>query len=283
MSVFFTVLTQPMINILTILYHYIPDLGVGIIILTVFIKLILFYFNWKSLKSQKEMRDLQDKMNKIKETIPDQEKQAEEIMKIYKQGKVNPLSSCLPLIIQLVVLIALIKTLNGFMLNQVNIGGGNIREIKEVLYAPVSRLIGDFNINYISFGFLNLTQKALSSFPSATSFVGIGLALLAGITQFLQTKLTNNLNGTTKKKKDEKELTQEEQITNSLNTQMLYVFPALTIWMGMSFPIGITLYWVISTVFSVLQQLLLNSMQKKEKNNTSNVNEKKIIDIEKQE
>lgn len=281
MSVFFTVLTQPLINILTILYHYIPDLGVGIILLTIFIKTILFYFNWKSLKSQKEMKDLQNRMNEIKETIPDQEKQAEEIMKIYKEGKVNPLSSCLPLIIQLMVLIALIKTLNGFMFNQINVGGGNIKEIKDVLYAPVLRLIGDFNLNYVSFGFLDLTQKALQSFPSATSFVGIGLAVLAGVAQFLQTKLTN---GTTKKTSADKnkELSKEEQLTNSLNKQMLYMFPLLTVWMGMSFSIGITLYWVISTVFSILQQLLLNKIQKKGPK-VNNNSDHTIIDIKKEE
>ena len=61
-DLFFSILTQPMINALTALYHAIPDLGIGIILLTLVIKIILFPLNWKSIKAQKQMKDIQQKL-----------------------------------------------------------------------------------------------------------------------------------------------------------------------------------------------------------------------------
>jgi len=274
-DIFFTILTQPMINILAFLYHIIPDLGIGIILLTLIIKVILFPLNWKSIKAQKEMKNIQEKVNDIKTRVTDKEKQAIEVMNLYKQEKVNPFSSCLPLILQLVILIALINALNGFMIGHIKVSG-EIRQIKEVLYPFVSNLVGNINFSYIAFGFLDLTKKATSNLGSVTGIAGIILAVIAGVAQFFQTKMmTPNTTPSNANPNDK-----ESQLTGALNKQMLYMFPVLTIWMGLSFAIGITLYWVVSTIFSIIQQaIILDMHEKNDKNKSNNSGDKKIIDI----
>ena len=272
--IFFTLLTQPMINILSFLYHIIPDLGIGIILLTLIIKVILFPLNWKSIKYQKEMKIIQEKVNDIKIRVTDKEQQAIEVMNLYKKEKINPFSSCLPLILQLVVLIALINALNGFMAGHIS-ASSITYQIKDVLYPFVSNLIGDLNIKYVAFNVLDLTKKAVNG--NSYNFFGIGLAVIAGVAQFLQTKMMtpattpNNANPNDK----------ETQLTGALNKQMLYVFPALTIWMGLSFPMGITLYWVVSTIFSIIQQAIILHMHKDNKPSSRGTSDKQIIEIEK--
>lgn len=273
-DLFFSLLTQPMINILTVLYHFIPDLGIGIILLTLIIKVVLFPLNWKSIKSQKEMKAIQEKINEIKLRVTNQEQQAIEIMNLYKQEKVNPFSSCLPLILQLVILIALINTLNSFMSGHVKVAE-TVVQIKDVLYPFVKNIVGNFNINYVAFGFLDLTKKATDNINSLTGVAGISLAVIAGLAQFLQTKMMAPATTPSNNNPEDK----EAQLTSALNKQMLYIFPALTIWMGLSFSIGITLYWVVSTVFSIIQQAII--LKAHDKNNKPE--NKKIIDIQKSE
>src|SRR3989338_6616349 len=116
------ILVYPLLNLLVFFYNFIPDIGVVIILVTVLVRLALLPSFHKSLKHQKALQDLQPKMNEIKEKHKDdKEQQAKAMMELYKVHKVNPLSSCLPLLLQLPLLIALyqvcIRSLDGSKLN----------------------------------------------------------------------------------------------------------------------------------------------------------------------
>src|SRR3990167_1482780 len=114
-ELFNTLLTQPLFNLMVFLYNFIPgkDLGVSIIIMTFLIKLVLYPLASQSIKSQKALQELQPKMNEIKKKHKDdREAQARAMMELYKNEKVNPLSSCLPLLIQLPFLIAVFHVFN---------------------------------------------------------------------------------------------------------------------------------------------------------------------------
>ena len=103
---------QPILNLLVWLYDVIPghDIGVAIILLTIIIKLVLLPLSKKSIESQKSLRDLQPKMDEVKKRYPDsKEEQSKAMMVLYKENKINPLSSCLPLLIQLPFLWALYR------------------------------------------------------------------------------------------------------------------------------------------------------------------------------
>ncbi|HPO11294.1 MAG TPA: YidC/Oxa1 family membrane protein insertase [bacterium] len=266
-----------MINFLTAIHGILPqiDFGIAIIILTILIRLILFPLNWKSIKIQKKMSIVQEKMNQIKNTVKDQEQQAMQIMNLYKTEKVNPFSSCLPLILQLIVLIGLINVLNGYMAGQIKING-QMQPLENAIYKNISFIKKDYvYFNKTAFGFLDLTQKAIAKDKTTNATIyniyGIILAIMSGILQYIQTKMI------TPKKIPSVEGTKEDNITNAMNAQMLYILPIMTIWIGLSFPMGLTLYWIISSILSIIQQ----AIALKSSDNNKQDRENKIIDIQK--
>ncbi|MFC1721839.1 YidC/Oxa1 family membrane protein insertase, partial [Patescibacteria group bacterium] len=112
MTIYNEVLYKPLFNALVFFYNLVPweywAIGLAIIMLTVILKAALYSMSAKSIIAQREMQKLQPKMNDIKAKYKnDKEKQSREMMKFYKENKINPFSSCLPLLIQLPILIAL--------------------------------------------------------------------------------------------------------------------------------------------------------------------------------
>jgi YidC/Oxa1 family membrane protein insertase len=211
-------------------YHYIPDIGVCIILLTVLIRLVLLPSFHKSLKHQRALQQLQPKMQQIKEMHKDdQEKQAAAMMELYKVHKVNPMSSCLPLLIQIPILLALyrvfIQSLNG-----------------QELHGLYSFVVNPGTINPMFLHFLNLSVKG-----------NYYLAGLAAILQFLQTRMSQN-----------KQSQAGDQTTRLLNNYMMYLLPAMTFFLGVQFPAGLALYWVTTTLFGIGQQYYILRREAKE-------------------
>src|SRR5680860_1434408 len=107
-----TIFYQPVLNLLVFLYNITPfnDFGVAIILLTIIIKLIFWPLGSKAIKSQKALQDLQPKIDQIKKQYKDDKTESsKKIMELYKENKVNPFSSCLPLLIQLPFLWAVFR------------------------------------------------------------------------------------------------------------------------------------------------------------------------------
>lgn len=231
MQAFFqAILYQPIFNGFVALYNLIPDVGIVVLIITVIIKLILYPLTSSSIKSQKALTDLQPKMEALKkEHKGDQQKIAQETMKLYKENKVNPLSSCLPLLIQLPILIALYYVLQRALSDNVSF---------DLLYPFVSQPDG---IKTISLGFIELGK------------VSPVLAILAGGAQFWQAKMMS----TKRPPKEAGVGGKDEGMASMMNKQMLYMMPVLTVVIGFQLPGGLTLYWFLSTLFTALQQLVV--------------------------
>lgn len=239
MNIFFTILYQPLFNLLIWFYNVIPgnDIGLAIIGLTAFIRILLLPLSGASLKSQKALQDLQPKVEEVKQrTKDDKEAQAKELMALYKQEKVNPLASCLPTIVQLFILIALYQVLSA----------GLHSESLEGLYGFVSN---PGRLDAISFFGIDL---AVANIP---------LAVLAGIVQFVQAKMM-----ITKRLPPQvtgKEGSKDEQMMTSINRSMLYMMPVMTVLIGARLPGGLALYWLVSNLFMVGQQWIV--LRKKSK------------------
>lgn len=108
----FTVLAKPMLHALKFFYGYIPNFGIGIIIITVVLKILFFPLTHKSYKSMKDMSKLQPKMAALKEKFKnDKDGLNKAVMELYREHKVNPLGGCLPMIVQIPVFFALYKAL----------------------------------------------------------------------------------------------------------------------------------------------------------------------------
>lgn len=239
---FHTIFYEPILNLLVFLYNTVPgnDLGLAIIFLTIIIKIILLPLSKKSIKSQKALQELQPKIEEIKKKHKgDKEGMSRAMMQLYKQNKVNPFSSCLPLLIQLPFLFAVFRVFRDGLAN------GALDNVYSFIYRPES-------INYISFGFLDLSQK------------NFYIAILAGLAQFWQSRMM-----ITKKPPVKSKGAQDENIMAAMNKQMLYMMPIFTVFIAMSFPAGLALYWLITTLLTGVQQVFLFKTKKeafKEKN-----------------
>lgn len=230
-QLFNTIFYDPIYNLLILFYNFIPghDIGVAIIVLTVFIKLILFPLNLKSLKSQKSLQDLQPKLDELKTKFKDnKEEMTKAMMELYRNEKVNPFSSCLPVLIQLPFLIALYRVL----LSGLSSSGF------EALYPFVTN---PGQINSVAFGFLNLSESQ-----------NIILCLLAGASQFLQGKMMITKQPPKTASKDPG--SKDEAMLGMMNKQILYFMPAVTVFIGYSLPCGLVLYWLVMNLLTIFQQ-----------------------------
>lgn len=224
-ALYHLIFLNPTFNALIGLYNLVGDMGVAIILLTIVVRMIIFPVTIRSLKSQKALQGLQPKLAALKEKHKgDKQALAKATMELYKQEKVNPASSCLPLFIQLPVFIALYQAMK--------IGLEN--KGMESLYHFVER---PEMIQAVAFGFLNLAKAS------------IPLAILAGLSQFWQGKMLSQQKPAVKSAGSK-----DEDMLAVMNKQMVYVMPVMTVVIGASLPGGVILYWLVTNLLTVAQQ-----------------------------
>jgi len=225
-------LYQPLLNILVLLYEYIPghDFGIAVIILTLLIRFLFYPLGIKAIKSQKALSEIQPKVKEVQEQYKDdKEKQAKEIMALYKRENINPFSSFLPLLIQLPVLIALYRVFwHGFQAEQM---------VNLYSFMPLPGQINTFFL-----GILDLAAPSLF------------LAVLAGISQFIQVKMTIP--------KFKKKKGKQSDFSQIMQKQMQYFFPIFTVIILLRLPAAIGVYWLTTTLFTIIQQYFILKKQK---------------------
>jgi YidC/Oxa1 family membrane protein insertase len=228
MAQFFnTIFYHPIYNLLIFLYTTVPgrDLGIAIILLTIIVKLALWPLSTKALRSQKALAEIQPKLEALKKEYGDkQEELAKAMMALYSKEKVSPFSSCLPILIQLPVFIALYHALSQ----------GLKSSGFEVLYPFVTNP-GSITPTFL--GFMDLAA------PS------IALAVLAGVTQYFQAKMM-----ITRQQPKKTPGAADEQMLATMNKQMLYMMPVLTVVLGWKLPAGLSLYWLMTNALTIAQQ-----------------------------
>jgi YidC/Oxa1 family membrane protein insertase len=233
-ALFNTLIYQPIFNLFVWLYAIIPDVGVVILLVTLIVKIVLYPLTKKSIEAQKELTDLQPKLEALKQKHKgDQQTIAQETMKLYKEHKVNPFGSCLPILVQLPIFLAL------YWVFQAGLTSSDFNLLYSFVPNP-----GTLNTNTL--GFLDLSK------PNAV------LAILAGLAQYWQAKMMI----AKRPPKAAGAGGKDEDMAAMMNKQMLYFMPILTVFIGFSFPGGLALYWLFSTVFTIVQQYLLFRNQK---------------------
>lgn len=222
MNLFDLILKRPLFNLLILLTVLIPghSLGWAIIILTLLIRALLLPSSAHALRQQHKLRKIQPEVKAIQERHKgDQSAQAAAMLELYKRHDIHPLGSCLPMVIQLPILIALYYVFRD----------GLQSSHLDSLYSFVPR---PESVN--------------------TWFIGIDLsipnrilAVLAGAVQFIQTwQLT----------KSASTHQPESETQRILTNQFLYIMPVMTILISWSLPAALPLYWLITTLFSIGQQ-----------------------------
>jgi YidC/Oxa1 family membrane protein insertase len=211
----FTVLAKPCVWIMNKLYSVIPNYGIAIIILTIFIKIILWPLGSKSYKSMSEMKKIQPLMKEIREKYKnDKKKMNEEVMSLYRTYKINPLGGCLPMVVQLPVFFALYRMLY---------------QAIELRHAPFFLWIDDLSApdRLLHFGF---------SIPFMEPPYGIPvLTIIMGATMFLQQKMSPPMGDPTQAK-------------------MMMFMPLIFTVIFINFSSGLVLYWLVNNILSISQQ-----------------------------
>lgn len=232
---YYNILLRPLFNLLVFVYNVIPghDIGIAIIAMTVFIKLILYPISLKAIRSQKSLQELQPKLEEIKSKYKDKKEElAAEMMKLYKENNVNPFSSCLPLLIQLPILIAVYSVFQSGLSSQ----------RFDLLYPFIAN---PGHINTVSLGLIDLAK--------ASTYLAIG----AAIAQFFQAKMMLSKQPEKTKSGELIPGSKDENMAAIMNKQMVYLMPLLTFWFGLKFPGGLSLYWLVSTLLQLLQQYIM--------------------------
>ena len=205
-----------LLPLFTFLHIFIPNYGFVIIVFSLIIKIVLYPLTKSSLHSMKKMQLLQPKIAEIKEKLKDDpQKMNKETMKLYSTYGVNPAGGCLPLLLQMPIFVAL------WGLFQVAI---------ELRQQPFMFWINDLS-----------RPDVIASLPMKIPLFGIdkisGLALLMGITTFIQQKMT---------------------VKDPKQQSLVYIMPVMLTLMFMSFPSGLNLYYFMFNLFSIIQQFYVN-------------------------
>jgi YidC/Oxa1 family membrane protein insertase len=202
-------------------YNIIGNYGIAIIVFTIVIKLLLLPLNIKQTKSMKDMQRLQPELQKLnKKYKNNKEKLNEETLKLYKTFKVNPAGGCLPLLLQFPILIGLYGTLR----------------------APETWVFPNGVIETINMSFLWLNDLGLPD----PIYV---LPILAAVFTFITQKFT--MMSTTTNPDDPNAKTQKI---------MLYAMPLMILYISISMPAGVALYWVVQNIFTFIQQFVMMKM-----------------------
>ncbi|MFT7183708.1 MAG: YidC/Oxa1 family membrane protein insertase [Oceanicoccus sp.] len=234
-----TIIYTPMLNALVAIVSYIPGhvLGFAVIILTLIMRTLLLIPSQKGFEAQNKMQEVQPKLEKLKaKHKDDQSRLAQETMLLWKEHKVHPLSSCLPMLIQLPIFLAL------FYVIQAGLSPDRSIFIYDFL--------AGFDLNLVDPQFLgwNLFDRSLIILP-----------IIVGTLQFIQMQIMMA-------KKDNKAKGAAE--VETANKMMRYLMPLMIAFFTSQMPAAVGIYWGTNTSYGIIQQLVIKKIRPAKKNTT---------------
>ncbi|USN96583.1 MAG: YidC/Oxa1 family membrane protein insertase [Candidatus Nomurabacteria bacterium] len=260
MNIFEILIVQPLFNLLMLLYAVIPgaDFGVSIILFTILLRIALYPLVKRQLHQTKAMRKLQPELELIKKrTKGNRQLQGVQMMELYKRHGVSPFRSIGIVAIQIPIFIALYLVIRIFTLHRDQLAQytydflQNIGPIKHVLDHPEA-------FNEKLFGFVDLTNQAIAA--DGINIVLILLAVVAAVGQYYQSKQTlpqvdnkRSLREILSEAASGKEADQSD-INNAIMGKMVYVLPFFMLFIMLSLPGAISLYYATNTIVAVIQQ-----------------------------
>lgn len=226
-------LTAPFAAALGWLAAVTGSLGLAIILLTVAIKALLIPLTLPAMRSAIKMRDLKPEIDALKakhKGDPQALQQAQ--LALFKDNKINPAAGCLPYLIQFVILIVLYQVFMKYLQS------------------------GSSSVN-TQFLWLDLTQPdpyyIMPIIAGLTQFV-LSLMVLPGASASAEKTLALS----TKTKSDDAKADQMADMAQSMQNQMVFMMPIMTVFFTLRFPSGLALYWIVSTLVSIVQQYLVS-------------------------
>jgi len=275
----FDLIATPFAYIMRLIYNFVNDYGVTIILFTILAKIILWPLNAKSQKSMAAMQKIQPQLAKLQEKYKnDKDKLGMETMKLYQDNNINPMGGCLPMLIQFPLIIAIYQVIikpitylmnvdmsvseiikmlqkNGFG-KSLSAASQQIEVLAEVTKSGLADKIQGF-VN-IDFNFLGLD---LSQVPQAhlgewaTNFIWI-IPVLSLLSAYAMSKLSSSMN-------QNQSSAANEQAQQTQKT-MLLLMPLMSGYFTLILPAGVGLYWIASNILQMVQQVVITAKIKKE-------------------
>ncbi len=240
-------ITNPMLNVLLLVYDFLGNnFGIAVIVFTILIRLVTYPLTAKSLKSTQKMQEMQkskkwkDMQKKYKD---DKQKQQEEQLKLYKEIGFNPLSGCLPTLIQFPIIIGLYQAIIRVMASTPM----STLELSDRLYSFVSSSLIPVNDSFL---WMDLGQPERLFLPFFPEFGIPTLAIIVVITSWLSTRTmsTGSSDG------------QGAQMTQMMGIYM----PLLMGWLAYTYASGLALYFVVSNILGVVQNMIMRGIHIRE-------------------
>src|SRR6266480_4894028 len=224
---YFGFISIPFLYVLHFFHRVTASYGLDIILLTVLIKGLMAPLTHKSYASMKQMQKLQPQMERLKERYSDdKEKLNKEIMELYKRNGVNPLGGCLPMVLQFPVFIGLYNALSTPI---------------ELRHAPFMWIKDLSQPDWQSLPF-TIAGWPPSFWPTAPSGIPV-LTVFMGASMFLQQWMTPSAGDPNQRK-------------------MMMLMPLMFTFMFVSFPAGLTVYWLVNNLLTIGQQYWINRSDK---------------------
>lgn len=218
------VIAEPLGWLLTFLYGFIQNYGITLIVFTIIVRCCLYPLYAKQIKSTVNMSAIQPKLKELQSKYGhDREMLNMKTMELYKEEKFNPMGGCLPMLIQMPIILGLFALLRN-----------------PSTYIDDPTMIVAFHESFL--WILDLSQADKWVMPIA-----------AAITTYISFVQTQSQQG-------------PEAMTGQMApmmTVMKYFFPIMIVWMGMTFPAGLTMYWFVGTGVQILFNLRLNKMRRR--------------------
>ena len=245
-----TFLVHPLMALALVAYSFVHDFGLAIILVTVLIRLAVYPLYRTQIRSQRAMQELAPAMSELKRKYgKDRARFAEEQMKLYKEYGVNPAAGCLPLVLQLPILFALYSALL-----QLGCGFGSGGSTCPGLTHDAAESVLGFLTNIIQNpvpqgGTLDATANWLPWITNGLQhpdplFI---LPVLAGATQLFASVMAMPA-----------KQVKSDDPNQRMMQSMAYTFPLMTVVLGAQFPAGLTLYWIATTLFQIVQQYFVS-------------------------
>lgn len=227
--------------LLGVIYGFVGDYGISIIIFTLITKLLLMPFTIKQMRSSKAMAAIQPKMKEIQEKYKDnKEKQNQMLVELYKEHKYNPLSGCLPLLIQFPIIIGLFTA----MREPGNYVFVNNPELLARATQDAFLWIGNLSLP-------DLMSNVLSTGPAwLLGFPGVMPILSAALTYFQMATMSTPTGG--------------NDAVNKQMQIMQIIFPVMILFWGKTMSAGLILYWTVGSIFQIVQQYIMRGPAKGE-------------------
>ena len=264
MSLFDTLIVQPIFNLLIAIYGILPgsDFGVALIIFTIIVRLAMWPLVKKQLHQTKVMRAIQPELKKIKaKSKGNRQMEAQLMMELYRERGVSPFGSIGLLLIQLPIFIALFRVIQIMTIHRDQIASYTYDFLEKL--GPIQSIIADANhqFNESLFGVINLTKHAVGS--EGIYLPLLLLAALASVLQYIQSKQTTPVPAEKKRLRDimkasaSGQQADQAEISAAMSQNMIKIFPFITFFVAIYLPGALVLYYAASSGVAVIQQRIV--------------------------